>query len=114
MRRCPERASSSIPPRGFCASQRPQPRSGPPIKATPKPCPLERWPGEDALVTRPEADVSVTVLPAGGYAFAARLHEGATLAEAAEGLSNPDDFGTHLVGLVGAGAIASVTAGDLS
>ncbi len=79
-----------------------------------EPRPLERWQGEDALVTRPEADVSVTVLPAGGYAFGARLHEGATLAEAAKDLSNPDDFGTHLVGLVGAGAIASIIPGDLS
>ena len=105
---------SSIPPCGFSASQRPQPRSGPPIKAAPNRARSSRWQGEDALVTRPEADVSVTVLPAGGYAFAARLHEGATLAEAAEGLSNPDDFGTHLVGLVGAGAIASIIAGDLS
>jgi hypothetical protein len=79
-----------------------------------KPGPREPWQGEDALVTRPEADVSVTVLPAGGYAFAARLHEDATLAEAAEDLSNPDDFGAHLVGLVGAGAIASIIPGDLS
>jgi hypothetical protein len=79
-----------------------------------EPCRIDRSPGEDALVARPEADVSVTVLPAGGYAFAARLNEGATLAEAAEGLSNPDDFGTHFVGLVGAGAIASILAGDLS
>jgi hypothetical protein len=79
-----------------------------------EPGPLERSPGEDALVTRPEADVSVTVLPAGGYEFAARLHAGATLAEAAEDLSNPDDFGTHLVGLVGAGAIASIIPGDMS
>jgi hypothetical protein len=79
-----------------------------------EPGPPESWRGEDALVTRPEADVSVTILPAGGYAFAARLNEGATLAEAAEELSNPGDFGTHLVGLVGAGAIVSIGAGDLS
>ncbi len=64
---------------------------------------------EDALIARPEADVSVHVLPPDGYAFAARLSDGATFAEAAEALSNPDEFGTHVVGLVGAGAVASIT-----
>jgi len=77
------------------------------------PAPLDHRRGEDALVTRPLADVGVDVLPPGGYVFAARLQEGATLAEAAEALSNPDEFGTHLVGLVGAGAVAAIIPGDL-
>ena len=78
-----------------------------------EPAPLDHRQGEDALVTRPWADVAVAVLPPGGYVFAARLQEGATLAEAAEALSNPDEFGTHLVGLVGAGAVRSIIPGDL-
>ena len=38
---------------------------------------------EDVLVTRPEAEVEIRRLPAGGYAFAAALRDGATLGEAA-------------------------------
>jgi hypothetical protein len=79
-----------------------------------EPAPPERWQGEEALVVRPHADVTVHILPPGGYAFAARLREGATLAEAAEALSNPDEFGTHLVGLVEAGAVHSIIPGDAS
>jgi hypothetical protein len=36
------------------------------------------------------------------------------LADAAEALSNPDEFGTHLVGLVEAGAVRSIIPGDAS
>ena len=67
---------------------------------------------EDALVARPEADVSVRVLPPCGYAFAKRLQEGGTLAEAVETLPDPDEFGSHLVGLVAAGAVRSFVAGQ--
>jgi hypothetical protein len=67
---------------------------------------------EDALVTRPDADVSVRVLPPLAYDFALRLKDGATLIEAAEAMSDPAfDFGTHLVGLVEAGAVASLIPG---
>ena len=69
---------------------------------------------EDVLVTRPEADVSVRILPACGYAFAKRLQEGATLAEAVETLPHPDEFGSHLVGLVAAGAVRSIVPGERS
>ncbi len=69
--------------------------------------------GEDALIARPGPDVSVRVLPPGGYEFAARLRGGATLVEAAESMRLRDfDFGTHLVGLVEAGALASIIAGE--
>jgi hypothetical protein len=65
--------------------------------------------GEDALVTRPDADVRVRVLPPLAYDFALRLREGATLIEAALALNDPAfEFGTHLVGLVESGAVASV------
>ncbi len=77
--------------------------------AEPMPTP-ER--GEDALVARPEADASVRILPPAGYIFAMRLREGATLGEAAGALPDPDEFGTHLVGLVAAGAVKSIIPGD--
>ena len=74
--------------------------------------PPPRWQGEDVLVTRPEADVSVRILPVAGYAFAGRLRDGATLAEAAEALPDRSEFGTHLVGLVASGAVRSIIPGE--
>ena len=72
-------------------------------------------PGEDALITRPDCDVRVRVLPPLGYDFALRLHEGATLVEAVTALDDPAfDFGTHLVGLVESGAVASIIPGQPS
>ena len=79
-----------------------------------EPAPPERWQNEEALVVRPAANVAVHILPAGGYGFAARLRDGATLAAAAEALSNPDELGTHLVGLVEAGAVHSIIPGEVS
>jgi hypothetical protein len=71
--------------------------------------------GEEALITRPEFDVRVRVLPPLAYDFALRLREGATLIEAAAALKDPAfDFGTHLVGLVDCGAVASVIPGRSS
>jgi hypothetical protein len=67
---------------------------------------------EDALVTRPDCDVHVRVLPSFGYDFAVRLREGATLIEAAQALNDPGfDLGSHLVGLVDSGAVASIIPG---
>jgi hypothetical protein len=69
--------------------------------------------GEDALITRPECDVRVRILPPLGYDFALRLREGATLIEAAQALNDPAfDFGTHLVGLVESGAVAAIIPGQ--
>jgi hypothetical protein len=71
--------------------------------------------GEDALITRPDCDVRVRVLPPGGYDFALRMREGATLIEAFTALDDPAfDFGTHLVGLVDSGAVASIIPGQAS
>jgi hypothetical protein len=70
--------------------------------------------GEDALVTRPDADVRVRILPPLGYDFAMRLREGATLIDAAGALDDPFDFGTHLVGLIESGAVASLVPGTSS
>jgi Putative DNA-binding domain len=73
------------------------------------------WIGEDALLTRPDCDVKVRILPPLGYEFALRLREGATLAEAAEAMDDlAFDLGTHLVGLVESGAVASIIPGQLS
>ena len=71
--------------------------------------------GEDALVTRPDCDVQVRVLPRLAHDFALRLREGATLIEAAQTLNDPGfDFGTHLVGLVESGAVSSILPGQPS
>jgi hypothetical protein len=74
-----------------------------------EPQPPARWAGEDALVTRPHAEVMVRALPEGGYAFFAALMRGAPLGEAAAPLiSAGGDPGVHLVGLVEAGAAAAL------
>jgi hypothetical protein len=71
--------------------------------------------GEDALVTRPDCDVRVRVLPPLAYDFALKMLEGATLIEAFTALDDPAfDFGTHLVGLVESGAVASIIPGRAS
>jgi hypothetical protein len=69
--------------------------------------PPEHWRGEDTLVTRPDADVCARILPAGGYAFAHALQDGATLGEA-HAIADFDGFdpGSHLIGLIEAGAIS--------
>jgi hypothetical protein len=79
------------------------------------PVALAEGPGEDALITRPDYDVRVRVLPPLAYDFALSLREGATLVEAAAAISDPGfDFGAHLVGLVESGAVARIIPGDLS
>ena len=69
----------------------------------------ERWGREDVLVTRPQAQVFVRVLPDGGHDFFAALSGRATLGEAAAPLVEAGgDPGAHLVGLIDAGAIAGL------
>jgi Putative DNA-binding domain len=70
---------------------------------------------EDALITRPDCDVRVRVLPPLAYDFALSLREGATLVEAVAAVNDPAfDFGAHLVGLVESGAAASIIPGRMS
>ncbi len=58
-------------------------------------------------MTRPAADVLVRILPSGGFAFARALQHGATLSEAHAAMGNENfDPGSHLVGLIEAGAIS--------
>jgi hypothetical protein len=79
------------------------------------PAALIEGPGEDALITRPDCDVRVRALPPLAYDFALRLREGATLIEAAAAMNDPAfDLGTHLVGLVESGAVASIIPGQKS
>jgi hypothetical protein len=71
--------------------------------------------GEDALITRPDCDVRVRVLPPLAHDFALSLGEGATLIEAVAAVNNPAfDLGAHLVGLVESGAVASIIPGRSS
>ncbi len=64
------------------------------------------WVGEATLITRPDADVLVRILPPLGYEFAEALRSGATLAEAHARMQSDDfDPGAHLVGLIEAGAL---------
>jgi hypothetical protein len=75
----------------------------------------DRLIGEDALITRPDCEVRVRILPPLAYDFASRLREGATLIEAALAADDPEfDFGTHLVGLVESGAVSAVIPGSPS
>ena len=73
------------------------------------PAPPERWEPEDALVTRPHAEVFVRTLPPGGYDLFAALRDGAMLGEAAAPvIAAGGDPGAHLVGLFAAGAVADI------
>jgi len=70
---------------------------------------------EDALITRPDCEVRVRVLPPLAYDFALSLREGATLVEAVAAVNDPAfDFGAHLVGLVESGAASSIIPGRMS
>lgn len=69
----------------------------------------DSWRPEPTLITRPEADVFVRVLPPGGFAFASTLRAGVTLGEAAAALGESSlDPIAHLIGLIEAGAIAAI------
>ncbi|MGY8708967.1 DNA-binding domain-containing protein [Bradyrhizobium sp. 18BD] len=70
---------------------------------------------EDGLITRPEFDVVVRHLPAGGAVFATSLIEGQPLGEAATAAldASPDfDIATGIAGLIEAGAFTSIAFGD--
>lgn len=70
---------------------------------------------EDALITRPEFDVVVRLLPPGGATFAGQLIAGRSLGEAAAAaLDEISDFdiATNIAGLIEAGAFTSAIPGD--
>lgn len=73
--------------------------------------PLDVDEGEDALITRPELDVLVMRLPAGGATFLEMLMSGATLLEAAAQASEEDaafDIGANIGGMLEAGVFCAI------
>jgi hypothetical protein len=80
-----------------------------------EPAEANRSGAEDALITRPDCDVRVRILPPLACDFALRLKGGATLLEAALAANDAEfDLGTHLVGLVDSGAVAAIVPGNPS
>lgn len=72
---------------------------------------------ETALVTRPDFDVAVHVLPTRDMVFARVLFAGEPLGAAAEAAIDADaefDFGVALVGLIGLGAFGAMQMGEQS
>ena len=70
---------------------------------------------EDALITRPDAEVVVTRLPPGGAIFLSCLLAGGPLVSAAAAAlehSPAFDLAANLAGLLEAGAFTSLTSGD--
>ena len=75
----------------------------------PAPVDLEAG-GEDALIARPEADVEVRTIPAGGVAFMTALADGLNLVEAAKAALRAAasfDLAANLTALLGAGVFAN-------
>ena len=71
--------------------------------------------GEEAAVLRPSTDVSVQLLPPGGYEFIAALSDGRTLGEAAALSSEKTpnfDLAHHLQGLFILGTVVTIIAPD--
>jgi hypothetical protein len=69
---------------------------------------------EDALITRPNTDVTVRHLPEGGAAFLQGLMSGQSLGEAAAlalEVSPSFDIATNIAGMIEAGAFTTVSAG---
>jgi hypothetical protein len=70
---------------------------------------------QDALITRPDADVIVRHLPEGGAALLESLMAGRPLGEAAASaleISPSFDIAAAIAGMIQAGVFASVTSGD--
>jgi hypothetical protein len=70
---------------------------------------------EDALITRPDFDVAVRLLPAGGAIFLTCLTSGYSLGEAAASALDDSpgfDLATNIAGLLEGGALSSVRFGD--
>lgn len=70
---------------------------------------------EDALITRPDADVVVRHLPEGGAAFLATLISGGSLGEAVASalrISSGFDIAASIAGMIEAGAFTTISLGD--
>jgi hypothetical protein len=78
--------------------------------------PIDAGTPEDALITRPDADVIVRHLPRGGAAFLQGLMSGQSLGEAAAfalEASPSFDIATNIAGMIEAGAFTTVSAGSV-
>jgi hypothetical protein len=76
---------------------------------------IEAGVAEDALITRPDADVVVRHLPEGGAVFLQGLMAGRSLGEAAAAAleaSPTFDIAASIAGMIQAGAFTSVTPGE--
>jgi hypothetical protein len=77
--------------------------------------PIDASTPEDALITRPDTEVTVRRLPPGGAVFLTCAMSGRPLAEAAAAAledSPAFDLATNIAGLFEAGAFTSLTSGD--
>jgi Putative DNA-binding domain len=75
---------------------------------------IEAGTPEDALITRPDADVVVRHLPAGGAVFLQNLMSGQSLSEAAAStLQGPPSFdiAANIAGMIQAGAFTTISFG---
>jgi hypothetical protein len=76
---------------------------------------IEAQTPEDALITRPDADVAVRHLPDGGAVFLLSLMAGRSLGEAAaaaRGAAPSFDIAMAIAGMIEAGAFTTVALGD--
>jgi hypothetical protein len=77
--------------------------------------PLHSSDAEDALVTRPDVDVIVSRLPAGGAAFLVALMAGTTLGAAAQAAfdeTDTFDLPANLAAMISAGVFATIQLGE--
>jgi len=77
--------------------------------------PIDACTGEDALITRPDTEVTVRHLPEGGAVFLTRLLAGRTLGEAAASAleAAPSfDIAAGIAGMIEAGVFISVIPGE--
>ena len=77
----------------------------------------EDWAGEDLLVIRPYAEVTVKILPPGGHAFVGALVAGESIAAAADDAIEEDerfDLGHSLIDLFRVGGVTRIEPGNES
>ena len=77
--------------------------------------PLQSNAAEDALITRPDMEVAVRLLPPGGAAFLKTLIEGGTLgaAAASAAVETPSfDLAANITGMIEAGVFTTIYLGD--
>lgn len=76
---------------------------------------LEDWVGEDLLVLRPDAEVTVHILPPGRHAFVGALTSGESIAAAADAAIEEDgrfDLGRSLIDLFHVGGVTRIELGN--